>query len=488
MEVPWLFVHFSDAVSLSQSRRAAGFVPFAVRVRRRRSRSWPAGSSALAGRARRRNRAAARLARRLRLRPAPRRPALVTWFALIGGARRARRSALVVAAATGRASTIGSAAARGGALRAAGRGARLPPLDARRARAIRDALSPAARPQAATKVPNGAIVIAPVRTSYEIAAVAPRLRRRRARHRTSRTRRRTTRIGASTTCNGGSPRQRPGDRAPVRRNLGGPDGPSLSSPAMKVLLVSALLPAGGRRRRAAAAQVRDAPAGARDRDARARARTTRSGSTATTSCSRRRSRGCTARATSARRAASRPRSCTGRTGLERSRGRRSSFGRRLLVPDENVSWNLTAIPAAIRIVRSEGIDVVITTSPPSLGPPGRRRGASARPASRWVADLRDSLVAHPHRRAERLARAREGAGRARRRARSSRAAPTRSSRVSDAIADEMRERSSRAGPVVTIANGSDFDDFAGLEHRPSATGSGSRTPARSSASATRGRS
>jgi hypothetical protein len=28
MEIPWLFVHFSQAVSLSQSRRAAGFVPF----------------------------------------------------------------------------------------------------------------------------------------------------------------------------------------------------------------------------------------------------------------------------------------------------------------------------------------------------------------------------------------------------------------------------------------------------------------------------
>src|SRR5205085_9666624 len=27
MEVPWLFTHFSDAVSLSQSRRAAGFWP-----------------------------------------------------------------------------------------------------------------------------------------------------------------------------------------------------------------------------------------------------------------------------------------------------------------------------------------------------------------------------------------------------------------------------------------------------------------------------
>ncbi len=59
--------------------------------------------------------------------------------------------------------------------------------------------------------------------------------------------------------------------------------------------------------------------------------------------------------------------------------------------------------------------------------------------------------------------------------------------VSEAIADEVRERDPR-GPVVTIANGSDFDDFAGLEYRPSASASGSRTPARSSASATRGRS
>src|SRR5262249_39103540 len=38
--------------------------------------------------------------------------------------------------------------------------------------------------------------------------------------------------------------------------------------------------------------------------------------------------------------------------------------------------------------------------------------------------------------------------------------------VSDAIADEVRDRSP-VGPVVTIANGSDFDDFAGLEHHRS---------------------
>jgi glycosyltransferase involved in cell wall biosynthesis len=37
--------------------------------------------------------------------------------------------------------------------------------------------------------------------------------------------------------------------------------------------------------------------------------------------------------------------------------------------------------------------------------------------------------------------------------------------VSDAIADEMRERSPK-GTVVTIPNGSDFDDFAGLDRHP----------------------
>src|SRR2546421_12898863 len=55
----------------------------------------------------------------------------------------------------------------------------------------------------------------------------------------------------------------------------------------------------------------------------------------------------------------------GTTGLERAGKQLQLAGRRLLVPDENVSWNLTAIPAAVRIARNEQIDVVITTSPPS---------------------------------------------------------------------------------------------------------------------------
>ena len=55
----------------------------------------------------------------------------------------------------------------------------------------------------------------------------------------------------------------------------------------------------------------------------------------------------------------------GRQGLDRLSRQARSLSRRVLVPDENVGWNLTAIPAAVRIARNEEIDVVITTSPPN---------------------------------------------------------------------------------------------------------------------------
>jgi glycosyltransferase involved in cell wall biosynthesis len=151
----------------------------------------------------------------------------------------------------------------------------------------------------------------------------------------------------------------------------------------------------------------------------------------------------------------------GRTGLDRLARQAQLVSRRLLVPDENVSWNLTAIPAAIRIVRQEGIDVVLTTSPPSSV---HLIGAAVKRATgvRWVADLRDSLVAHPHRRSESLVvRAKEQGEHAVARlvARGADAIVT----VSDAITEEARGFSPR-GTVITIANGSDFDDFAGLEY------------------------
>jgi len=153
----------------------------------------------------------------------------------------------------------------------------------------------------------------------------------------------------------------------------------------------------------------------------------------------------------------------GTTGLERYSRQLQLFGRRLLVPDEGVPWNLTAIPAAIRLVRQEGIDVVITTSPPGsvhLVGAAVKRATSAH----WVADLRDSLVAHPHRDAQRaLVRVKEQGQHAIARLVTSQADAVVT--VSDAIAEEMRVRNPRA-QVVTIANGSDFDDFDGLAYHP----------------------
>ena len=154
----------------------------------------------------------------------------------------------------------------------------------------------------------------------------------------------------------------------------------------------------------------------------------------------------------------------GTEGLARLGVQARLFGRRLLVPDENVPWTLTAIPAAIGIARREKIDVVLTTSPPSSV---HFVGAAVKRATgaRWVADLRDSLVAHPHRRAERrLVRLKEQGehGVAALVGRYADAVVT----AADSIADEARALEP-LGSVVTIANGCDFDDFAGLEHRPS---------------------
>ena len=152
----------------------------------------------------------------------------------------------------------------------------------------------------------------------------------------------------------------------------------------------------------------------------------------------------------------------GTEGFERALVHARLASRRLLVPDASVTWNLTAIPAAIRLVRSEGIDVVVTTSPPASV---HLVGAAVKRATgvRWLADLRDPLLANPHRRADTVAtRAKQAtaAGIAKLVAR----AADGISCVSDAIADEIRGLEPN-GVVRTIANGCDFDDFAGLRYR-----------------------
>jgi glycosyltransferase involved in cell wall biosynthesis len=105
---------------------------------------------------------------------------------------------------------------------------------------------------------------------------------------------------------------------------------------------------------------------------------------------------------------------------------------------------------------------VLTTSPPNsvhlVGAAVKRTTGA-----RWVADLRDSIAAHPHRRVERAAvRAKEKISDqvARLVARQADAIVA----ASDAIADEARALHPQ-GVVTAILNGADFDDFAGLEYR-----------------------
>jgi glycosyltransferase involved in cell wall biosynthesis len=150
-------------------------------------------------------------------------------------------------------------------------------------------------------------------------------------------------------------------------------------------------------------------------------------------------------------------------GIERALVQAQLTGRRLLLPDENVTWNLTAIPAALRIARAEDIDVVITTSPPGSV---HYVGAAVQRATRarWLADLRDPLVANQHRRADTAAQRFKQAVNERLARLVTRRADAISC-ASDAIRAEVEALEPR-GIVRTIGNGCDFDDFAGLEYRP----------------------
>jgi glycosyltransferase involved in cell wall biosynthesis len=150
----------------------------------------------------------------------------------------------------------------------------------------------------------------------------------------------------------------------------------------------------------------------------------------------------------------------GLDGLDRTLRQAALFSRRLLVPDEFVSWGLTAIPAARRLVRDEKIEVLVTTSPPASV---NLIGAAVKQVTGvyWVADLRDSVAANPDRRVDRLAvRMKEQTQEtvAKLVARWADAVVT----VSDAISSEMRALG--AERVETIANGCDFEDFDGLEY------------------------
>jgi glycosyltransferase involved in cell wall biosynthesis len=146
----------------------------------------------------------------------------------------------------------------------------------------------------------------------------------------------------------------------------------------------------------------------------------------------------------------------GNRGLERIATEGRLLLRRLLVPDAATPWLLTAIPAALRIVRRRRIEAVLTTSPPdSLHLLGA--AVQAATGARWIADLRESIEASPFRR-------REVRGEwllARLVARRADAITV----VAGPIGEELRRLRPR-GPVEVIENGCDVEDFDGLAYRP----------------------
>ena len=150
-------------------------------------------------------------------------------------------------------------------------------------------------------------------------------------------------------------------------------------------------------------------------------------------------------------------------GLHRLKYQAGMLYRRALVPDLAVAWVPNAIPAAIRIVRQEGIDAVLTTSPPnSLN----LIGAAVKRATgvTWVADLRDPLVADADHPVERLpARMKENVQRLVARLVASQADAIVT--AWDGIADEIRGYEPKAG-ITVIPNGADYDEFEGLEYAP----------------------
>jgi glycosyltransferase involved in cell wall biosynthesis len=153
----------------------------------------------------------------------------------------------------------------------------------------------------------------------------------------------------------------------------------------------------------------------------------------------------------------------GLTGFERTLAQARLAYRRALLPDASVTWAPTAIPAAVRLVKREGIDAIVTTSPPlSMN----LIGASVKRLTGvpWIADQRDSVVRNADRRFERSSvRAKEKALERVVKLVAKRADAVVA--VSEAIADEIRAFEP-AGPVKVITNGCDFDDFAGLPYEP----------------------
>src|SRR5207244_2314447 len=150
-------------------------------------------------------------------------------------------------------------------------------------------------------------------------------------------------------------------------------------------------------------------------------------------------------------------------GVDRLRYQAGALFRRALVPDISVTWVPNAITAAIRIVRAENIDVVLTTSPPNSI---NLIGAAVKKATgvKWVADLRDPLVADADHPVERLpARMKENVQRVIARLVASQADAIVT--AWEGIAEEICAYEPKAR-ITVIPNGADYDDFEGLDYHP----------------------
>jgi hypothetical protein len=169
MEVPWLFVHFSDATSLSQARRAAGFAPLPF--------AFAGGLALLARRVIVLPVALAAGIALQRLWPGDFEyglrhggPAAATWVALVGGAAALAVALLRRPPDVGERHGLAAAAALLFVLPVVVHGlwhwSPAAPTDP-------NALSPPLVHELRTRVPQGSVVIAPVQTSYEVVAAAP---------------------------------------------------------------------------------------------------------------------------------------------------------------------------------------------------------------------------------------------------------------------------------------------------------------------------
>ena len=165
------------------------------------------------------------------------------------------------------------------------------------------------------------------------------------------------------------------------------------------------------------------------------------------------------------RATSRAEALRGRSRLGRAAVEARYAYQRMLIPDKATPWLATAVPAGIGIVRREGIDVIMSTSPPSSTHLVAEAIAAAtrRP---FVADFRDSWLDNPH-------RSYDKAGVRAKRAIVSRLASSVGRRsaalvaATGTIAQELATMHPRAAAKTTvIENGADFDDFEGIDHVP----------------------